>query len=393
MKALVLSGGGSKGAYQIGVWKALKKLNIKYDIVTGTSVGALNGALMTQRSYHKAISLWKKINLKVLFGENAVNSTDNLKVVKMYTKNFLKNGGMEVRELETLIEKYINHNRFYKSKINYGLVTYNLSTKNILEIEKKDIPKDLLADYLMASASCYPAFQHKDIKGDKYIDGGYKDNLPINLALSMGADEIIAVDLSAPGLKRKPNKKIPTITIKPNNKLSNFLNFNEEGAKRNIKLGYNDTLKVFNKLEGSKYTLKKGHISKNRTKHEDTFAFIFNEIIDSEKLIDSFKKVLKVTSTIDDELTNKLLIRIMESLGKTFNLDETKIYSYKSFNKELRKQIAYLLKNEPTKRNQLKLVNLYKKVLNKEYKELRKDALINPIEFLKALYLYSICEV
>lgn len=47
-RAIVLSGGGARGAYQIGVWKALRELNIKYDIITGTSVGALNGALMIQ---------------------------------------------------------------------------------------------------------------------------------------------------------------------------------------------------------------------------------------------------------------------------------------------------------------------------------------------------------
>ena len=58
MKAIVLSGGGAKGSYQIGVWKALRELNIKYDIITGTSSGALNGALMTQNSYHKARKLW-----------------------------------------------------------------------------------------------------------------------------------------------------------------------------------------------------------------------------------------------------------------------------------------------------------------------------------------------
>ena len=50
MKAIVLSGGGSKGSYQIGAWKALRKLKINYDIVTGTSVGALNGALMVQKN-------------------------------------------------------------------------------------------------------------------------------------------------------------------------------------------------------------------------------------------------------------------------------------------------------------------------------------------------------
>ena len=58
MRAVVLSGGGSKGSYQIGVWKALRKLKIKYDIVTGTSVGALNGALMVQNKFHKACKLW-----------------------------------------------------------------------------------------------------------------------------------------------------------------------------------------------------------------------------------------------------------------------------------------------------------------------------------------------
>ena len=55
MRALVLSGGGSKGSYQIGVWKALRELNIKIDIVTGTSAGALNAALITQNTYRRAI--------------------------------------------------------------------------------------------------------------------------------------------------------------------------------------------------------------------------------------------------------------------------------------------------------------------------------------------------
>ena len=55
MRAIVLSGGGSKGSYQIGVWKALRKLKIDYDIVTGTSVGALNATFMDQKKYQKAI--------------------------------------------------------------------------------------------------------------------------------------------------------------------------------------------------------------------------------------------------------------------------------------------------------------------------------------------------
>ena len=112
----------------------------------------------------------------------------------MYSKHFLKYGGMNVRDLEKLIRKSLNLSRFYNSKINYGLTAYNLTSKEAIELQKKDIERSQLDDYLMASASCFPAFKKKDIEGEKHIDGGYHDNLPINLALDMGADEIIAVD-------------------------------------------------------------------------------------------------------------------------------------------------------------------------------------------------------
>ena len=230
MKALVLSGGGSKGSYQLGVWKALKKLNIKFDIITGTSSGALNGALMTQKSYRKAKKIWNKLNMKVIFGED-VEATTKKDIIKMYGKQIVK-GGMDVSKLEELIHKTINVKKFYKSKINFGLVTLNLTNHKAEELEKKDINQDKMADYLIASASCFPAFKRKDIEGIKYVDGGYHDNLPINLAIKMGATEIICVDLRAPGRKKEiKNKNIPIITITPNNKLSNFLDFNTEVVK------------------------------------------------------------------------------------------------------------------------------------------------------------------
>lgn len=387
MKALVLSGGGSKGSYQIGVWKALKKLHIKFDIVTGTSVGALNGALITQKSYFRAIKLWKKINLKLLFGENAIDSTNDLKVMTMYGKEFLKNGGMEVKKLENLIEKEIRYKKLMKSKINYGLVTFNLTTKKPVQITKKEITKHLIGDYLMASASCYPAFKQKNIEGERYIDGGFFDNLPINLAIEMGADEIVAVDLSAPGFNKTPRKKVPTIKIKPNNKLTNFLNFYEEGAKRNIRLGYNDTLKKFGKLEGKKYTFKKRTIEKNNKKHFETFIYLLENILDNEKTLEKFKKLINLSGVLSKKIIDKIGLKIMEELAKDFHLDETKIYSEKSFNKELKKKLN---------KEQSKETEQFKKLIieiKENKKSLKKKILLNPWNFLKALYLYTISEV
>ena len=398
MKALVLSGGGSKGSYQVGVWKALRELNIKFDIVTGTSVGALNGAMIVQNDYRKAVSIWKKINLKVLFGEDAIESTNNFEIYKMYSKHFLKYGGMNVRDLEKLIRKSLNLRRFYNSKINYGLTAYNLTSKEAIELQKKDIERSQLDDYLMASASCFPAFKKKDIEGEKHIDGGYHDNLPINLALDMGADEIIAVDLNAPGLKKSPKKKVKITYIKPRNKLTNFLNFYEKGTESNMKFGYNDTMKTFGKFEGNKYTFRKNQLEKNRLLYQETYLHVLNKILKYKKVIKSFEELINTNITIEDEtkdeIFEKLMLKIMESTAKSFKLDETRVYTHHSFNKLLQIELKKYLKdeietNEPCKKKE---IELYKLIKESEYQELRKQALLNPIDTLKAIYIYTICE-
>lgn len=382
MKAVVLSGGGSKGSYQIGVWKALRKLHIKYDIVTGTSVGALNGALMVQNSYYKAIKLWKRINMQLLFGNEATTSQNTKEILNMYKKNLIQNGGMDVHNLESIISKYVSEKQFFNSKINFGLVTVNLSGRKAIQLKKDKIPRNHLHDYLMASAACYPAFQTKDIKGNQYIDGGFFDNLPINLALDLGADSIIAVDLKAPGLKIKPKKKVDTIVIKPNNKLTNFLKFDETGSRKNIKFGYNDTMKVFGKYIGHKYTFKKYKINQIIDEYQEMFLYNFTNIINTNKL----NKVFDLD--FFDPYT--LILKTAEDVGLLLNLDETKIYNFKKFNKKLLKKFK-----NPTKTNKrLEITtDLYHKMLNKDYKYLRIKGILNPKEFIYALYLYTISEV
>lgn len=382
MKAIVLSGGGSKGSYQIGVWRALRKLHIRYDIVTGTSVGALNGALMVQNKFHKAIKLWSKINMQLLFGDEATNSTKIKDVLNMYRINFFKNGGMDVKILEDVIDKYIDKDTFYNSKIDFGLVAVNLSGKKAVQMKKKDIPKDKLTDYLMASASCYPAFQKKDIDGNKFIDGGIFDNMPINLAIDLGADSIIAVDLCAPGVKARPKKHVDTITIKPNNKLTNFLNFYEEGSIRNIKFGYNDTMKVFGKYKGYKYTFKKKNIDEAISEYHKLFIHNLNQILNSEKLI----KLIDV-NLID---TEKLIIKTAEEIGLLLEFDETKIYKFRKFNKKLLKEFK---KNKVNSKKISTIKELYEMMLKKDYKLLRTTGILHPKEFIEALYLYTISEV
>lgn len=71
--ALVLGGGGSKGAYEMGVWKALVEMDIPFQIVCGTSIGAINGAMVAQGSYVDAQKLWDTVETNQVFAVPVVS--------------------------------------------------------------------------------------------------------------------------------------------------------------------------------------------------------------------------------------------------------------------------------------------------------------------------------
>ena len=221
--------------------------------MTGTSIGALNGCLIVQNDYDKALFLWNNLSFSSVF-KKEIKINNELEVYKEYIEEFIKNGGMDISILEKTIKDNVDLKKFYASKIDFGLVTFKINNLKPILLTKKDIKEELLVDYLVASATCFPAFKLKKINDDFYIDGGYYDNLPVNLAHQMGADEIIAVDLQEIGFKKSINKKIKNITyITPKNKLKNFLFFDKEEAKKQIKLGYNDTMKIYKRLYGNSF--------------------------------------------------------------------------------------------------------------------------------------------
>lgn len=371
-RAIVLSGGGSKGAYQIGVWKALRRLNIKYDIVTGTSVGALNAALMTQKTYFKGLLMWRNLEFRDVIDEDLkvdANSLEGKKeIIKTYAKNIVL-GGMSVDNLEKTIDKHLNVKKFYNSPIDMGIVTVKSKNLEPVILTKKQIKPSDLKHYLIASSSCYPAFKKKNIGEEEYIDGGVFDNLPINLAISMGAEEVIAVDLKEIGIKQKVlNKDVPIITISPRNDIGSFLVFDSEFSKKAIQFGYNDTMKVFKKLDGYKFTFKKG------------------------QLLDIYKKVNNIAVSYDE------FIELIDRVGVIFELDETKIYNIQKYNKLLIKKLketeeslsimGYLKENKIRKlfSNKYVIKYMYKLIKDNDSK-INEMALLLPNEYKAALYL------
>lgn len=374
MNALVLSGGGGKGAYQIGVWKALRKLHYKIDIVTGTSVGALNAVLITQNSYFLAPKIWNKIDFKEVF-HNDIKKEQTLKeTISMYGKNIIKNKGMSTDNLEKKLEETISKRKFYKSKIKFGLVTFNVSSLKPKLLTKDKIPKDKLKDYLVASATCFPAFKMKNIDGNKYIDGAYYDVLPINLAIDMGATNIVAVDLKSFGIRRKAKNKDVNITyIYPRNHIGHSLLFNKDINKKNIRYGYNDTMKTFNKLVGNKYTFKKNTLNKIDTK---------------------LKEILNINATyfLKNKISNKKIdiLKTIENLGKIFNISDDNIYSIRKFNKLLKKEVknSKIAKVCHSKKELIEY--LYLNMCKNKVSIIKRHYLLHKKEVIQAIYLYTI---
>lgn len=258
--AIVFGGGGAKGAYQIGAVKALLKLKIKYDIITGCSVGSINGAIVAQGDFDLGLKLWKTLSTDKILDLKEEETEINI-------KDAFENSGYDYTNLKNLLLKYIDEDKLRKSNIDYGLVTVKYPEMTPLYIFKEDMEKGKIVDYILGSSAFFPAMKPHKIGDNLYIDGGFSDNLPINMAIKKGADKIIAIDLKAVGMIKKPKGKDVKITrISSYYDLGKILDFNKDQAKKNMKLGYNDTLKTFGKLDGFKFTFQKGDILKHSKK-------------------------------------------------------------------------------------------------------------------------------
>ena len=197
--AVALAGGGSKGIYQIGAWKALDELGIEFEALTGTSIGAINGAFMVQGDLNKAYDMWSNLRMDqcVRLPENVGLVSENLldrQHAGVIFKELITHGGIDQSPLFDLLSKYIDLPLVYSSSIDFGLCTFSLRNRTSLKIWRSDIPQDLFFTYIMAS-SALPGLRPIKLDDHLYIDGGFGDNLPFDMLRRRGLRNIIAIDL------------------------------------------------------------------------------------------------------------------------------------------------------------------------------------------------------
>ena len=154
--------------------------------------------------------------------------------------------------------RHLDEDALRRANIRFGLVTVEQRGLKPRELTLDEIPQGRVKDYLMASAACFPALRAREIDGVKFLDGGYSDNMPTGLAKKMGADELVCVDLEGVGITRPNLTGLPTTMVRSYWELGDILHFDPDTARRNVELGYYDTLRAFGRVRGCAYAVDNG---------------------------------------------------------------------------------------------------------------------------------------
>ena len=312
--ALVLGGGGSRGAYEIGVWQALKALGIRIDAVYGTSVGAINAAMVAQGDLDLTAELWKELETDMVF-DMAPDSkpTD-------YVKEIVVNQGAGTGPLHGLLTKYVDEDKVRNSGIDFGITAVSVPEMEAHYMRLKDIPEGRLVDYVMASASAFPALHSYKIDGKDFIDGGYADVLPADMAIEDGATDVIAVDLSGYGIvKKEPLEKAKNLVyIKSDENLGFQFIFDKANTLRIMKLGYLDCLKAYGVLDGKYLSFAKGAFDKPTIKMADDLGWIFRMdsmlIYTNEVYMERLGEMIESDEESADKLTKLAAIKSLKEI-------------------------------------------------------------------------------
>lgn len=340
-RAVVLGGGGSKGAYQIGVWQALRELGLDYRVVTGTSVGALNGALMAQGEFDAAYDLWWNMdNTRVMEGIPSAGDTldSRMAVYRAFVREMVQKGGLDISPLEETIRSILDEEKLRSSGVKYGIVTVDMTSLKPARLFLDQMPPGSAADYMIASASCFPAFKPRTIEKARFIDGGYYDNLPVEMAAQAGVElcEIWAVDVDGIGVRRNYKPTVPLHTVRCCWDLGNFLIFEKDQSRRNIRLGYLDAMKEAGQLDGRAYAFPAGEGERFRLRYGSAMEDLSRRLLEpmGEKARGAVENLVltRVKGALRRRrLGDDLLLAAAETAGEVLGLDPTRRYTMEEF--------------------------------------------------------------
>ena len=333
-QAIALAGGGTKGAYQVGAWKAMRELGIPFDIVTGTSIGSVTAALMVQDDFDRAWELWTHITEEQIMLERD-DATP-------HEKRELAALAEHPEQLIARVKDWADLNR--RSPVDFGLMTARFPSLQPVEVRKQDIAPGYLPQWILASSACFPMFPMCEIDGQNYLDGAYSDNLPISTAFRLGADRVIAIGLK-PETPEKKYANHPLVTyIAPAEPLGKLLEFDPDAMRHSIAFGYTDTLRVLGSHIGRTYTFEPdGKTLLDGVARDYLLWLLRRELTPPDSMLDFFRSDTPLTDRVlsdrPGDLTDCALAGV-ECVLEAYAYPRGEVYDLKLLLPELAMRLA-----------------------------------------------------
>lgn len=187
-RSLVLSGGGARGAYEVGVVKALYEQGISFDFAFGTSIGAINATFIAQGDIEHLEYLWTHLDPKDIYRFPTVSQLGNIVFGHRWAL-------LDPGPVEQLLLREIDLPKLKASKTTAGFIVTDLCSLKTKVITSDEIDSlEEFVDVLMASSALPVLFPPRQLKGEgMWIDGGLVRNTPIQASVNMGAQDIYIV--------------------------------------------------------------------------------------------------------------------------------------------------------------------------------------------------------
>lgn len=351
---IVLEGGGAKGAYQIGAWKALREAGVRIKDIAGASVGSLNGALICMDDLEKAEDIWKNIEYSRVMDVSdetikALKKKDfkalNMQEILNSGFQFIKDGGFDVTPLKNLIAEVVgDESRIRESDRELFAMTYSVSEHKELAVDVKSGEEGSVKDMLLASAY-FLAFKNEKLGGKRYRDGGGFNNVPLGVLLDKGYEDIIVIRIYGWGFDSEKVTKIPdganVYHIAPRQDLGGILEFDKKQSRKNMTLGYFDAKRFLYGLAGRIYYIdapgSEPYYFDKMMSELELLKIYVEEDLDQETR-ESLKGYRMFTETLfprmavefklkDDWNYRDLYIAILEDLAKRLKINRFQIYT------------------------------------------------------------------
>jgi NTE family protein len=194
---LVLGGGGARGLAHIGVLKVLEEEDIPVHMIAGASVGALIGAL-----YAAGVSTTEMEEMSQEIGWSSLTNYNKFSMMRLV----LTEQPLSSKNMETYLEKHINGKRFDELKIPFACVATDLQTG-----ERVVFREGPVAIAARASATIPGLFEPVVFRHRFLVDGGLVGNIPTDLVTLLGADTVIAADVTSDLSRFEPKNMIATL--------------------------------------------------------------------------------------------------------------------------------------------------------------------------------------